>query len=266
MASSRDTDRVTSREYKLMLDHRLFAIRDEAAAIFGDDLARCTSSIDLVKLKGRFDRISKRQITFLDTPHNTIRLNGWVLRQRNSHESDSTEYTLKCRSPDYYLAREVDVAAGEGLHSRVKLEEDIAAPFAPRYSRSCTVTGTSETPKNLKEASAIFPVLGDLTRDGLRSHGDVKLVPTSSVAIFERVLTGPRLKIAGVEAEIALILWSDQQKRRPLVAEFSFRYAVPKKAAIGVTAEHAMKLFLAIQRLDWCLTEARTKTQYAYQD
>src|SRR5689334_5161166 len=110
MSTSRDLQRVTSREYKLMLNHRLFADRDQATASFGADLARCISSIDLVNLKGRFDHTSKRQITFLDTPHNTIRLNGFVLRQRDSLEDQLTEYTLKCRSPDYYLAREVDVA------------------------------------------------------------------------------------------------------------------------------------------------------------
>lgn len=249
-----------------MLDHRLFADRGKGTASFGADLERCISHIDLVKLQGSLDHSSKRQITFIDTPHNTIRLNGWVLRQRYSIESNSTEYTLKCRSPDYYLARELDVAAGEAFHSRVKLEEDIAVPFVPRYSRSCTVTAPAEAPKSIKEASAIFPVLGRLTRDGMRSHGDVRLISTSPVAIFERVLTGPRLKIAGVKAEIALILWSDEQKGRPLVAEFSFRYPVRKRAEIGAVSESAMGLFLAIQRLDWCMAEARTKTQYAYQD
>jgi hypothetical protein len=266
MASSHGLDRVTSREYKLILDHRLFSDSKKGAARFIKEVRRCSRGIASVKVQREFDEVKEREIVFLDTPDATVRQNGWVFRRRRDLQKCVTEYTLKCRSPDFYLASEADVVAEAEFDGCIKLEEDIGAPFTPRYSRSCTVKGPRKSPNNLKQAAAIFPALGQLARDGVRCKGTVKLGPTSSVTIFERVFAGLRLKLAEVKSEAAIILWSDGPSGRPLTAEFSFRYSVDKTASLLDVAKIAMEFFEALQRLDWCLPGARSKTQYIYQD
>ena len=72
------------------------------------------------------------------------------------------------------------------------------------------------------------------------------------------------LKFDDTKATIALILWSDGQEGRSLVAEFSFRYRNTKERYEPKAAQLAMRFFEELQRLDWCLPEGRTKTQYAY--
>jgi hypothetical protein len=54
---------------------------------------------------GEFTKTKKREIVFLDTEDETIALNGLVFRQRHDVENGTTEYTLKCRSPDDTLLR-----------------------------------------------------------------------------------------------------------------------------------------------------------------
>jgi hypothetical protein len=255
-----------SREYKVMLDHRLFADRKAAAASFWRELKRCGRRFDDMRLEGEFDATQKRSIVFLDTPDATIRKNGFVFRQRADLEQEKTHYTLKCRSPDFFVARGARVEAAAGMNGEGKFEEDIGAPYVSRYSQSTTVEGPAKAPKNLKQAAALFTSLGELVYDGEQCSLETKLRSTHSVALFERVLTGPVLKLGKVDAEAALILWSDGPDGRPLVAECSYRYKTRHAEESSRVAALAMRLFLAMQRLDWCLPEARTKTAYAYQE
>ena len=83
----------------------------------------------------------------------------------------------------------------------------------------------------------------------------------------ERVWEGPKLQLSGdAKAPIAVILWSAGRVGRNLAAELSFRlgdgeheFDVDPAAASDMHA-----CFLAVQSLDWCLPERRTKTQIAY--
>jgi hypothetical protein len=68
----------------------------------------------------------------------------------------------------------------------------------------------------------------------------------------------------GIQAEVALILWSNGPQGRPLVAEFSFRYKTDGDDVAAKVAAKAKDLFEGIQSLDWCLPAGRTKTQYVY--
>jgi hypothetical protein len=246
-----------------MLDHRLFADRKKAPATFWEEVSGCCVPMEGAERNGEFGSIKKREIMFLDTRDRTIRQNGFVFRQRIDVEREKTEYTLKCRSPDRYVAAGANVDAGDGVKAKRKLEEDIGSPFVSRYSHSSTVAGPKEAPRTLNAAAKLFRSLGALRHDGESCSGKVKLFPTTSIRIFERVLTGPVLVFGKVEAEFALILWSDGPDGRPLVAESSFRYEDDDSVE---TARFAMQFFLAMQRLDWCLPRARTKTQHAYGD
>lgn len=246
---------VSRREYKAMLDRRRFMDRKRAVKKFWSELCDCCERLK-VNWKGEFNTTDKRAITFLDTASHTIRENYPVFRQRFNVESGTTEYTLKCRSPDRYVAAGASVRAGLGLDDDPKFEEDIGTPFVSRFTRSNTILGPEQAPSSLKEAAKLFPALGKL-------QGKGRLQPVSS-RVYERALRGPKLKFGGLAAEVALIVWSDGPDSKPVVAEFSFRYKRNERDLSPKVARQAMEFFDAVQRLDWCLPEGRTKTQYAY--
>ena len=257
---------ISRREYKVMLDDRLFVDRKEAAASFCRDLHSLAKRLRKVECDGEFDGSDKREIVFLDTIDETIHLNGFVFRQRTDVEVGKTEYTLKCRSPDRYVAAAAEVSAGKGFKGDEKFEEDIGAPFVSRYSHSNTVENQDKEPETVKEAARLFPSLAKLRRDGDECPDRLELRPVNAMRAFERVLRGPMLVFDKTEAEVALILWSDGAKGRPLVAEFSFRYKHKEEDFDAKAARLAMEFFKELQRMDWCLPEGRTKTQFAYRE
>jgi len=255
-----------SREYKVMLDQKMFGNRKPAADAFWSELQGCADRLEGVESSGSFNKTDKKLIAFLDTPDYTIRLNGFIFRQRRDMEDGGTEYTLKCRSPDQFIAAGADVSATTTDDDR-KFEEDIGPPFVSRYSHSNTVAGLDEAPTSLSQAAELFPVFGKLERDGERCPAPTPLQVVNSLRVFEHDMKGPRILFDGIEAKIALILWSDGEEGRPLSAEFSFRYKPGDDEVVAAkTARLAMKFYEEVQRLDWCLPDARTKTQYAYRE
>lgn len=257
---------VGSREYKVSLDARLFTDRKAAAEQLRGDLESMSRRLAGVRIEGQFEKTDKREIEFLDTPDETIRLNGFVFRRRHDIEKSRTRYTLKCRSADRYIAAASDVKAAEGADAEEKFEEDIAPPFLCRYSHSGTVTGPKEAPCTLKDASELFRALMQLRRDGAVCDGKTELMRVNALSIFERVLKGPTFEFSGEKAEVAIILWSDGADGRPLVAELSFRYEIREDEFDADVAHCAMRCFDELVRMDWCLPEGRTKTQFAYRE
>lgn len=57
---------VSSREYKVMLDHSPFAERKGAAAAFCQDLRSCCKRLKGIECDGEFRKTDKREIAFLD--------------------------------------------------------------------------------------------------------------------------------------------------------------------------------------------------------
>ncbi|MGD9632635.1 MAG: hypothetical protein AB7U97_05095, partial [Pirellulales bacterium] len=176
------------------------------------------------------------------------------------------EYTLKCRSPDRYVAVGADVRGGGDGKPDVKLEEDIGAPFVSRFSHSGKVAGKRRMPKTLGAAVRYFPALKRLERDGRRCRPGLRLLPVNGLRVYERVYARATVKLVKAEAELAVILWSDGKRGRPLVAELSFRYGVDEAANSRETALAAMRFFEGLQQLDWCRADTRTKTRFVYRD
>lgn len=58
---------ISRREYKVMLDHRLFVDRKESAASFCRDLSSLAKRLRKVGCDSEFDGTDKREIVFLDT-------------------------------------------------------------------------------------------------------------------------------------------------------------------------------------------------------
>jgi hypothetical protein len=262
---------VTSREYKLMLDQRWFADRKPAIAQFWGELQEFLGSLN-VDAAGEFSAERQRTIWFLDTPDETIRQNGLLLRRRVLRDGSGAEYTLKCRSADRYIAAGSEFEAAPGYESEEKFEEDIAFPFASRFSHSLSIAVPEEAferlPQRLSEVSALFPRLAELTRDNRPCDGETLLAPVNGLEACERVLTGPEVRLAGrkkpVKAKVALILWSSGWHGRPLTAEFSFRYKDEDEGFTCQTAQVAKRLFEHLPRFDWFRPDGMTKTQYVY--
>ncbi len=273
--------RVTSREYKVIVDGALFADVDAALSDILEDVADLGRSVGATVAGGFNPRDpSERTILFLDTPDYTLRDNGLLLRQRikrktgKTGKTGKTEYTLKCRTEDRYIAAARDLSPGRGLSDDSKFEEDIGVPFVSRFSHSVTVSlkGDDELagenfPGTLSAAGRLFPGIVTVQRDGLRCPPGTALAPVNGLKAFERVFTGPVLRFPKGHAtagKMALILWSKARKGRILTAEFSFRYEDDNEAFSPEVAAVARRFFAGLQHQDWTRPEALTKTQYMY--
>lgn len=255
--------KVVSREYKIMMDHRLFQDRKAALLSFLDEVDSLAKEMDIGFKNGEL-KTRKRSIQFLDTIDSTLLLNGLVLRKRIDVETSKTEFTLKSRSPDRYLAAAAEIQPEKSLKSEMKLEEDISAPFRVQFSHSATCESSGKNLETISDAVKLLPGLARLKRDGIQCDGTIRLHPVNAMTMFERVMKGPSLKFGETDAEIALILWSNGEAGRPLVAEFSFRYADKDENYSEATVRQAKTMFESLQRLDWFLPEGKTKTQFAY--
>lgn len=270
---------VKSREYKVMVDSSLCVDLEAALSNIRDEIKDLARSLDL-RFTGKFDAEApkERTILFLDTPDFTVRQNGLLLRQRVKRPSGTTEYTLKCRTPDRYIAEGMALSQGAKPEPESKFEEDIGVPFVSRFSHSTTVSldaheerAGDNYPALLSMAARLFPGLLALQRDGLPCAPETALTPVRDLNVFERVFNGPNVHFpnerghsSATPADVALILWSKGRKGRILTAEFSFRYEAEKEAFPADVASGAKRFFEGLQYLDWTRPEAITKTQYMY--
>lgn len=257
--------RITSREYKLMLRHHRFSKIEPALDEFCaslSDIADKTGS----RLIGSFDGLSERGIDFRDTPDRRLAKNGLVLRFRQRKKRD--EITLKCRTPDRYIAADVPLSASRNFDSEQKFEEDISRPFVSRFSHSTTVQlplgASTKYSTGLKALCRLFPGLRKIKS----SAGDLssgKLESVSKIRPVERVHTGPLFRIGSEEMEIALILWHDFKSDAVLLAEFSYRYSAAREQFTGQVAQLAQDLFTMLQSSKWVAPNSKTKTQFMFE-
>lgn len=262
---------ITSREYKVIVDVGLFTNEQAACRSIISDLED-VAQMHGCKVAGDFDPAPKeRTIVFLDTPDFSLRANGWLLRQRIRRRNGATEYTLKCRSEDRYIANGQDLAPAKGLKHEQKFEEDIGVPFVSRFSSSSSVSlgekhafAGDNLPETLADAGKLFPVLRSLRRDDLKCEPKTRLQIVNGLQAFERVFTGPVVHLPQAAANVALILWQKGKKGRLLTAEFSFRYGNKRERFSAKLARAARGVFEGVQRCDWTRPDALTKTQYMY--
>ena len=168
-----------------------------------DDLGDLGRSVG-VEVSGKFDDKdpNERSILFLDTPDYTLHENGLLLRQRVKRKSGKTEYTLKCRTEDRYIATGKDLTAVAGLKADSKFEEDIGVPFVSRFSHSTTVeldedddlAGRSFQRRCWRHATGSFLGVLAIRHDGLPCTPETTLAPVNSLQVFERVFKGPEVR------------------------------------------------------------------------
>ena len=273
--------KLVSREYKYMLDQLRFADPDEAVVRFWSEMKR---HVEVVNVCGAGDlKCSKRRtVSFLDTRDGSIRGNGYVLRGRR--EGDLLEFTLKCRSPDRFIAAGAKIGVKKklreaaGVKFKRKLEEDIATPFVSRFSLSGTLTFAKSVqpafgavPESVADGAALFPVIRTFQVNGRRMPRATRVECVNGVEACERVYQGGTLHLPAkgkgsktVDATAAVILWSLGENGRPLVAEFSFRYRNKGGKFNRGVAVAAKRCYDLLQRADWALPGGTTKTAYAY--
>jgi hypothetical protein len=269
--------KVESREYKLLVNHEPFVDPGAALKALWEEIEEAAQTLPSIRTKGKLDEKETRTILFLDTPAHTLRRHGLVLRQRA--DGEAVEYTLKCRSEDRYFAAGTDVGAADGLNGKPKLEEDIAPPFRCRFSHSTTVTmaedrktALAKAPRTLRQAAALFPVLGTLTLDGRPCSPDTALAPVNNITIQESVWKGGKVVFESPEEAdsgkggVALILWARRKDSLPTIAELSFRIKEAREGFTRASAVAARSVYELLQRLDWFRTEGMTKTEYVYRD
>ncbi|MCI0682000.1 MAG: hypothetical protein L0Y71_07850 [Gemmataceae bacterium] len=274
---SPDHPLINSREYKFMLRAGPFVEPADGLKNLWDEVGALAESLGL-RAKGEFDAKApkERTITFFDTPDHTLRLNGFVLRKRVKQGNGKVEYTLKCRSPDRYLAAGAELAAAGGFKEDRKFEEDVGTPFVSRFSHSNTIDFKDEdkapfsgAPRRLKDAARLFPALGRLRRDAAIVPGDTPLAAVNGIEAYERVYQGPSLIFGkdsrrSVDASVVVILWTHGKKGRLWAAEFSFRYENGDEDFPAHAAGAAKGYFEALQAADWADRHSQTKTQLIY--
>lgn len=229
------------------------------AAELAEELALCHASITG---KNTFDRASTRCVEFLDTKQSDLEHAGLLLRNRYPAESSGAprELTLKCRSADPFVAIDTPIKVNDDDKVKSKLEEDIAAPFTSRLSRSATISTKKKPPARFGDIASFFPNVGSF----IDLDKKAALNRVNGLLIREDVYTGPTFELEGLASEVALIFWYRGTEGRLALVEFSFRYKVsdgrvPRPAALAY-----MNLFQKLQSTDWAATGVPTKTSYMY--
>jgi hypothetical protein len=262
-----------SREYKVMLRPARFAGDDQAvletAGALWRDLSRCVAEV-VLDTKGRLDRVATRRlIRFHDTRRHRLNQAGYIYRERRDMATGCCEVTLKFRHPDRYVAQHRDMAAARLKEARTKFEEDIKAPFVSLYSFSTTTSvDPAKAFRTLRDVARLFP---DVPQRIGKFREDEALAVVNGFTARERVIVGADLRIGKsprVDAECALIVWHDHDRRRatPVAVELSFRYGDEKERYGGVMAGRACAVFQRIQTElgAWVDPRPVTKTAFVY--
>jgi hypothetical protein len=266
------TQKVVSREYKLMLQAAKFAGPEKHLLAVADELwGELVGAIApfVVRVDGALDTISKqRLVAFLDSRARHLCAGGYLFRVRRTLEGSRPEVTLKFRHPDRYVA-EARQMKSRRIRATVKFEEDIKPPFASLYGFSTRGrVGRKNVPDTLDAVSALFP---DLPKRLGKIDGSHKLRIVNGFTAREIVVTGPTLTIGTkprVEIECALIVWYRHQDttNAPVAVEFSFRYGNTNGRYSGKAARRAYKIFEALQHglTEWLDPNSTTKTALVF--
>jgi hypothetical protein len=272
---------LTAREYKLLLDAKLFA-KPPTLALANEIWRRHLLPI-VVKHLGRaalgrgkggrvFDRIVQREVVFWDTRQGHLAAGSFSLRQRDDLDGDgkkrsksASEITLKLRTPDLFIAA-ASKLPGRGAKARTKLEEDIAPlavkPAAKGKEKTVRVHQTrsirSRFSLSTKQDTDRPPTFGALTQlypslKGNLSAAQAKIPPASAKLvpgkpIREVVFEGATADLGGGFAiEFAMSVWTFRPARKPAIVEISYKCALDDGTIELDAAQRALALFVGLQ-------------------
>ena len=266
------TQKVVSREYKVMLRPDMFAdeTRLEAAATeFWRNFLRAVNDC-VVRTGGELKRVgARRLIRFLDTSEHQLNSAKYIFREREDLQVGTREVTLKFRHPDRHVAADRDMEPEHAANARTKFEEDIKVPFVSLYSFSTTLpVKPKRTFTRLKDIARLFPDV----RERLDTlPADETLEPVHDFTARELVLRGGTVRLSRkpkIDAECALIVWYDHNRKidKPCAVEFSYRYGNKREEFAGPLTQRAFDAFAVLQTAlpKWVDPKPRTKTAFVY--
>jgi hypothetical protein len=256
-------EKVTSREYKVMLNPSGFTGTDPSSSVASlwtalkpiIDSTTGLKSGSVHRYSGSFSLDKTRAVRFFDTTgSNKCVLNkaNYIFRERvpmtgTTEDSSKREVTLKYRDTDSYISAKKDMSGSDG-DAESKFEEDIARKVVTIPSGSGTVRVTDvkatmtslysfstnepiSSSKNLNamdDPLGIYPGLAaGVSEENASYNTSDALVIVSGLQIYERVYTGGVIDLGGLTAEVDVTLWynkSASSYNTPLVAELSFNY------------------------------------------
>jgi hypothetical protein len=269
------TRALDSRELKLILDPLRFQDPIVDIRKFQKMIKAETDMLD-----GKFKQEDNldpryRRTYYLDTDDFKLKAKSFFLRIREELEGEKKskyDVTLKCRHPDRYISGAFDLS--DPSKHRVKFEEDIIAPYISKFSLSSKYDDDKEPEiQDIKGLERKFPGLGkhDIENGKLHKVNDFEAEEVSYKV--------GKIRFADKDDEneervkIFLNFWySPNEKRLPLVAEFTFDYDANNRGT-SLMEEFPLSLvsksyefYHALQdRRIVSLDSSKTKTSFAYQ-
>ncbi len=228
---------IMSREYKLMLNTERFRDRKAGADLFWKLLAFLVENQgnEVIPDNADPDKDAEQRRTtwYLDTSGFELQRANVILRVREELDAKKRyKVTLKYRAPDRYTAAGCDVSCTQEVKDGdMKFEEDVAPPFASKFSNSVSFK-TNDLPrlKTIADLVDLFP--------GLQQTGLTTTMPLAVVNGFQaheglhylgklRLDKLPTARGAGLPdfvVKVALNHWylRADENDYPLVTEFSF--------------------------------------------
>ena len=120
--------KIESREYKVMVDPRIFDILPVGLKFLKNELALIAKTVGHVKLKKSFKLDQSSTVRFLDTKDFFLANLNYIFRAKQPSEPNAKiEYTLKYRTGDRYLSAYRQLSTAAGTKGKKKFEEDIGA-------------------------------------------------------------------------------------------------------------------------------------------
>lgn len=274
---SRVNRRVTSREFKLMLQVDRFRDREAGIAEFWkmvEFLAERQGEGFKAKDQSKEE---ERIVQYLDTPAHALRRNRFVVRIREEPEETPEErfkLTLKFRDKDRYKAAMQDLSVSKGVKGKIdtKFEEDVTPGFVSRFSHSTSIKQSTKPKfKQFGDLAELFPGIRDL-----EIPKESRIETVSDFTAHELFRKAGKIKFGeDPEVKTALSFWYLHKARtgRALVGEFSFDYDDEKKRKGDEMEDFprhvvkgATRLFLSLQKqTGWFDSSSTTKTAYAYE-
>ena len=267
---SAENAQIGSREYKLLLNTRLFT---------GNELIRTSKVNDYwIALKrvikegalksntsGSLSLDKNRTISFYDVQGSCDLFNaGYSFRERV--ENDGRKVTLKFRSADQPIANAKDIR-GKKSNAKSKFEEDITAPFISTYSSSTTQKiGKNKNLNKMDDPVGLFPGLKNEYFDESLAINKV-----SHLTVSEYVYKNATADLDSVDAEFSLTLWYNEaeSKTQAIVAEISFKYKDDHSRFSDEVGTRAKALFIEMQTspqlINWNSPDSLSKTATIYQ-
>ena len=261
--------KVTSREYKVLLDPINFNYGNEASSInsYFSALKNAIENKISRDVTGAMIFDTQREIRFYDTQGScTLKNMGYSFRERI--ENGTKEVTLKYRGYDHYIADFKDLTSNVS-GAKTKLEDDITRKdnlsFLVVASKSTTVP-TSRTINDFEDINILFTGF----KNDYNFNNSLALNQVGGLTIYERKYSGATIDLGEFDADLELSLWYTllpYGSLKPVLAEISFKYSDPNANFTRKVVDRAALSFSALKGLTQynAPTSTATKTQFVYQ-